>query len=68
MIRLNPRSTLGCYAIILPGMALLLTFIYLPVVWAFSNSFYEFEVGGQSRVCCSQVDTLASRSWVCRRL
>jgi raffinose/stachyose/melibiose transport system permease protein len=49
MIRPNLRSTLGCYAIILPGMVLLLTFIYLPVVWAFSKSLQEFEVGGQAR-------------------
>jgi len=48
MIRPSLRSTAGCYAIILPSMVLLLTFIYLPVVWAFSKSLYEFEVGGQS--------------------
>lgn len=38
----------GCYGIILPGLALLLTFVYLPVVWAFSKSLFEFEVGGVS--------------------
>jgi len=43
------RSTLTCYAAILPTMALLLTFVYLPVVWAFTRSFYAFEVGGESR-------------------
>ena len=49
MIRPNLRSTLGCYTIILPGVVLLLTFVYLPVVWAFSKSLYEFEVGGSAR-------------------
>ncbi len=49
MIRPNLRSTLGCYTIILPGIVLLLTFVYLPVVWAFSKSLYEFEVGGSAR-------------------
>jgi raffinose/stachyose/melibiose transport system permease protein len=48
MIRSSLRSTAGCYGIILPSMVLLLTFVYLPVVWAFSKSLYEFEVGGQS--------------------
>ncbi len=28
---------------------MLLTFVYLPVAWAFSKSLYEFEVGGASR-------------------
>ena len=49
MIRPSLRSTLGRYAIILPGIVLLLTFIYLPVVWAFSKSLQEFEVGGPAR-------------------
>lgn len=48
MIRPQLKSTLGCYAIILPSIALLLTFVYLPVVWAFSKSLYEFEIGGES--------------------
>lgn len=39
------RFNSGCYLIILPTIALLLTFVYLPVVWAFLKSFYEFEVG-----------------------
>ena len=42
-------STFACYAIILPSMAVLLTFVYLPVVWAFSKSLFEFEVGSASR-------------------
>lgn len=40
------RSTAACYGIILPGVVLLLTFVYLPVVWAITGSLYEFEVGG----------------------
>ena len=49
MIRARLKSTLGCYTVILPSILLLLTFVYLPVVWAFSKSLYEFEIGGQSR-------------------
>jgi len=48
-VRLQGRSTLTCYGIILPTMVMLLTFVYLPVVWAFSKSFYAFEIGGASR-------------------
>jgi len=39
------RATLTCYWIVFPSLALLLTFVYLPVVWAFSKSLYEFEIG-----------------------
>ena len=48
MIRPRLKSTLGCYAIVLPSVVLLLTFVYLPVTWAFSKSLYEFEVGGEA--------------------
>ncbi|MGB2823048.1 MAG: sugar ABC transporter permease [Phycisphaerae bacterium] len=48
-MNLRGRSALTCYGIILPTMVMLLTFVYLPVVWAFSKSFYAFEVGGASR-------------------
>ncbi len=41
--------TFTCYVIILPTLALLFTFIYLPVVWAFSRSLYDFEIGSESR-------------------
>lgn len=43
------KSTLVCYGVVLPSMVMLLTFVYLPVVWAFSKSFYAFEIGGESR-------------------
>lgn len=33
------------YLLLLPSLALLLTFVYLPVAWAFLKSLYEFEVG-----------------------
>jgi len=42
-------STATCYGIILPSLVLLFTFVYLPVLWAFSKSLYEFEVGGEAR-------------------
>jgi raffinose/stachyose/melibiose transport system permease protein len=43
------RSTFTCYTVVLPSLALLFTFVYLPVFWAFSKSLYEFEVGGAAR-------------------
>jgi raffinose/stachyose/melibiose transport system permease protein len=43
------RFSTGCYLIILPTVALLLTFVYLPVAWAFLKSLYEFEVGSAPR-------------------
>lgn len=49
MIRQRLRSVLGCYAIVLPSILLLLVFVYLPVTWAFSKSLYQFEVGSEAR-------------------
>jgi len=49
VIRPPLRTTLRCYAIVLPAAAMLLTFIYLPVVWAFSKSLYRFEIGGEAQ-------------------
>ena len=43
------RFSAGCYPLILPTLALLLTFVYLPVAWAFLKSLYEFEVGTAPR-------------------
>ena len=43
------RRALTCYAIILPSLALLLVFVYLPVSWAVSKSLFEFEIGAESR-------------------
>jgi len=49
----NTRSSLrfaaGCHLLLLPSLALLLTFVYLPVAWAFLKSLYEFEVGSPAR-------------------
>jgi raffinose/stachyose/melibiose transport system permease protein len=42
------RFNLHFYAIVFPSIVLLLTFVYLPVFWAFSKSLYEFEVGGEA--------------------
>lgn len=42
------RSTLVCYAIVAIPMLLLTVFIYVPVIWAFSKSLYQFEIGGES--------------------
>lgn len=42
------RAALACYAIVAIPVLLLTVFIYLPVVWAFSKSLYQFEIGGES--------------------
>lgn len=50
---LRPRyrvlSTLTYYWLMLPSIALLATFVYLPAIWAFSKSLYEFEIGATPR-------------------
>jgi len=43
------RSTLACYGLLVVPLALLSVFVYVPVVWAFSRSLFEFEIGGDSR-------------------
>jgi len=43
------RFTLTCYALLAVQMSLLVVFVYVPVFWAFSKSFFEFEVGSESR-------------------
>lgn len=43
------RLTLSCYALLAATLVLLAVFVYVPVVWAFSNSLYQFEVGGESK-------------------
>jgi len=45
---LRARRALACYAVLLVPLALLAVFVYLPVVWAFSKSLFEFEIGGES--------------------
>ncbi len=39
----------SCHLLLLPSVLLLLLFIYLPVMWAFLKSLYEFEVGSKAR-------------------
>lgn len=43
------HSAWSCYTIVVPSLLLLTTFVYLPVVWAFTSSLYEFEIGTESR-------------------
>ncbi|MBT7065970.1 MAG: sugar ABC transporter permease [Verrucomicrobia bacterium] len=43
------KSTATCYGIILPGVLLLLVFVYAPVVWAIVSSFSQFEIGGAQK-------------------
>ncbi|HOF38510.1 MAG TPA: sugar ABC transporter permease [Candidatus Hydrogenedentes bacterium] len=42
------RFTLTCYALLAVQMTLLVVFVYVPVFWAFSKSFFQFEVGSES--------------------
>jgi raffinose/stachyose/melibiose transport system permease protein len=42
------RATLICYAIVAIPVLLLTVFTYIPVVWAFTKSLYQFEIGGES--------------------
>lgn len=42
------RFTLGCYALLAVPLLMLTVFVYLPVLWAFWGSLYQFEVGGES--------------------
>lgn len=43
------RQAMSCYLLLFVPVALLAVFTYIPVVWAFSKSLYEFEVGGDAR-------------------
>lgn len=43
------RFTLNCYLFLIVPVSLLTVFIYLPVLWAFWGSLYEFEIGGEDR-------------------
>ncbi|HEY3323183.1 MAG TPA: sugar ABC transporter permease [Planctomycetota bacterium] len=43
------KSTVVCYAIVLPSLLLLMCFVYAPVVWGIAGSFYQFEVGDESQ-------------------
>ena len=43
------RRSLPLYALILPSMALLAVFSLLPFLWAFWTSFFDYEVGGDTR-------------------
>ena len=41
------RSSLSLYLLVLPTLFLLAIFSFVPVMMAFYNSFYEYEVGGE---------------------
>lgn len=43
------RFVLTCYALVAAQLCLLVVFVYVPVFWAFSRSFYQFEVGAESQ-------------------
>ena len=41
-------QNLGCYGLLLPTFVLLAVFCFVPFVWAFTTSFYDYEIGGDS--------------------
>ncbi|MBE3070741.1 MAG: sugar ABC transporter permease [Planctomycetes bacterium] len=41
-------QNLGCYGLLLPTFVLLAVFCFVPFVWAFTTSFYSYEIGGDS--------------------
>ena len=43
------RFALGCYLLVSVTLVLLSIFVYLPVIWAFTKSLFEFEVGSASK-------------------
>jgi raffinose/stachyose/melibiose transport system permease protein len=43
------RRSLPLYGLILPSMVLLAVFSLLPFLWAFWTSFFDYEVGGDTR-------------------
>ncbi|MDR3688240.1 MAG: sugar ABC transporter permease [Fimbriimonas sp.] len=47
--RRNFASTAAIYAMLSPTFGLLAVFSLVPFVWAFVTSFYDYEVGGESR-------------------
>jgi raffinose/stachyose/melibiose transport system permease protein len=40
---------LGCYALLLPTLGLLGVFTFVPMLWAFTTSLFEYEVGGDAQ-------------------
>lgn len=45
----RPRSSFPYYAMLAPSLGLLAVFSLVPFLWAFATSFYDYEVGGESR-------------------
>ncbi len=43
------KSGIAPYAMLLPTFGLLAVFSLVPFLWAFGTSFYDYEVGGESR-------------------
>jgi len=43
------RFAASCYSLVLASLVLLSVFVYLPVIWAFTKSLFEFEVGADAR-------------------
>jgi raffinose/stachyose/melibiose transport system permease protein len=41
-------QNLGCYALLAPTFLMLAVFCFVPFVWAFTTSFYAYEIGGDS--------------------
>jgi len=41
-------QNLGCYGLLAPTFLLLAVFSLVPFVWAFTTSFYRYEIGGEA--------------------
>lgn len=48
-VRPKKQSKLPLYAMLTPTFGLLAVFSLVPFIWAFSTSFYDYEVGGESK-------------------
>jgi ABC-type sugar transport system permease subunit len=49
MARIRGESGIAPYAMLMPTFGLLAVFSLVPFLWAFATSFYDYEVGGESR-------------------
>ena len=45
---LRAKQYIGCYGLLLPTFVLLSIFSVIPFAWAFSTSFFDYEIGGAS--------------------
>ncbi len=44
----SARFQAGCWGLMLPTLGLLAVFTFTPILWAFNNSLYQYEVGDEA--------------------